>query len=551
MDDTIPIVAVNSPAGTGKAQPLYSKILTENGWKNMGSICVGDNVFGRDGKLAKVTNIYPQGIKDNYRVIFEDGRVVECCDEHLWTYSSISQKRTGSESTDTLKHIIGKYKYNTDNPNCVWIKNIKPIQYNEKKYEISPYLLGVLLGDGFLPETGSVCFSTGEEDIVERVARHLPDGFTIKKQKGDNYTYPIIDINGIQRKKSDRHVKTMLKDLGLLGLKSHEKFIPEEYLFGSPEQRIELLKGLIDTDGSVDEKFRIRYSTTSERLRDSVIELCNSLGIQVRVRIDSREGRRDCYELRLITKEVVFSSKKHMKKYETYLENSKDKLKHKNTYVKIKKIEYIGKCEMQCIAVDNDDHIYITDGHIPTHNTFITAVVGLQKVLEEGNYEKILYVKPMEAMGGKDIGFLPDSKNSKLLGGYSGTIANILENIFTKREKQYTKQSYAEDLIERGQLQVEAMTFMRGMSYYKTFMIIDEASNISKKDIKNILTRCGEGSKCCVIGDCAQLDNNKLTQLDNGLQHSIENLKGSELFGTIRLDKSVRSDVAQLCVDRL
>lgn len=203
------------------------------------------------------------------------------------------------------------------------------------------------------------------------------------------------------------------------------------------------------------------------------------------------------------------------------------------------------------MLMDDSIPIIAVNSAAGTGKSYLSTVVGLQKVLEDSSYEKILYVKPMEAMGGKDVGYLPDNKNSKLLGGYSGTIVNVLENIFTKRDKQYKKLSYAEDLIEKGFLQVEAMTFMRGMSYYKTFMIIDEASNISKKDIKNLLTRCGEGSKCCIIGDGKQLDNSKLTVFDNGLQHVIESLKGSELFGTIRLDKSVRSDVAQLCVDRL
>lgn len=203
------------------------------------------------------------------------------------------------------------------------------------------------------------------------------------------------------------------------------------------------------------------------------------------------------------------------------------------------------------ILMDDSIPIVAVNSEAGTGKSFLTVIAGLQKVLEDGIYDRILYVKPLEPMGQRDVGYLSGDKNLKLLNGYSGTIINILENIFAKREKQYNKFSYAEDLIEKGYLHVEAMTFMRGMSYYKTFMIIDESSNINKSDIKNIITRCGEGSKCCIIGDSAQLDNSKLNQYENGLQYAIEQLKGSQLFGTVRLDKSVRSEVAQLCVDKL
>lgn len=204
------------------------------------------------------------------------------------------------------------------------------------------------------------------------------------------------------------------------------------------------------------------------------------------------------------------------------------------------------------LLMDDAISVVAVNSAAGTGKSFLCTAVALNKVMSNGSgYDKILYVKPLEAMGGKDIGYLKGEKNIKLLDGYSGTITNILENIFSERDKKYRNFSYAEDLIERGLLQVEAMTFMRGMSYNRTFLIIDEASNISKKDIKNILTRCGEGSKCCIIGDADQIDGNKLTVLDNGLQHVIEKLKGENIFGTIRLNKTVRSSVAQICVDKL
>jgi PhoH-like ATPase len=203
------------------------------------------------------------------------------------------------------------------------------------------------------------------------------------------------------------------------------------------------------------------------------------------------------------------------------------------------------------LMMNKDIPIVAINSEAGTGKSFLAVSAALELVLERREYEKILYIKPLVAMGGEDIGFLPDSKINKLLNGYSGTLVNILENIFEKREKSYVKSSYAEDLIEKGVLQVEAPTYMRGMSYPNTIMIIDECENISVKDIKNICTRCGKNSKIFLLGDGKQTDVNKLDEFNNGLQHVIDKLKGQNIFGTVKLDKSVRSDVAQICVDLL
>lgn len=186
-----------------------------------------------------------------------------------------------------------------------------------------------------------------------------------------------------------------------------------------------------------------------------------------------------------------------------------------------------------------------------TGKSYLSTIMALHKVLEKRSFKKIVYVKPLEAMGGKDIGFLPENKEAKLLGGYAGTIENILENIFAEREMPYKKQSYAMDLIEQGVLQVEAPTFMRGMSYKDSILIIDEASNLSKADIKNLVSRIGENSRIFLLGDTEQIDNRVLSKWDNGLSHVIDKMKGQKLFATVKLDRSIRSDLSQLSVDLL
>lgn len=214
------------------------------------------------------------------------------------------------------------------------------------------------------------------------------------------------------------------------------------------------------------------------------------------------------------------------------------------------------KDQQYAMALLADDSVPIVciDSPLGTGKSFLSCAVGLQKVLNENKYDSLLYTKPLEPMGGKDIGYLKNDKNDKLLNGYSGTIINTLENIERANNKAKSMSfgdSFAEELINRGQLEVEAITFMRGMSYSKKYIIIDESSNLDLKDLANICGRIGENSKIVIIGCSRQVDNIRLNSENNGLTLLIDRLKDSEYFATVRMNKIVRSDVASLIVERL
>jgi replicative DNA helicase len=367
---------IGARPAVGKEQPLYSKILTPNGWTTMGEISVGTKIIGSDGKTYNITNVFPQGIKDIYRVYFNDDSFADCGLDHLWeTKTRYERKDKKNSNVRTTKEILNSIIINKDNRLNHSIKWVKPVEFSEKLLPIHPYVMGALLGDGCLSKENVVRFITLEKDIIENILCHLPFTDTLKIGI-DRLNHTIIRKQKTN-KKTDTY--TELDKMNLIGKKSYEKFIPKCYLYSSIHQRIELLQGLIDTDGHVVHNGSniIEYSTTSYDLVQDIKELVNSLG--GRCTYTSRTGSYkknniivDCrvnYRINIsFTNDIIpVSSKKHLLKY-------KKPIKSLDRF--IKNIEFIGKYEAQCIMVDSPDHLYITDNYILTHNT----AIGLQIV---------------------------------------------------------------------------------------------------------------------------------------------------------------------------
>jgi hypothetical protein len=205
--NTTPLSLIDLRTGGGKASSVDSLVRIPNGWKRMGDIEVGDSVIAKDGTTTKVTNVYPQGKLDLYRITFYDGRTHEACGEHLWkVYSSYFKDNYRVINTNELLARMSasdssEYEYYIDLPD--------PELNTDKVFKIHPYTFGCSLGDDKLDQ---------------------------------------------------------------------DKFIPEEYLNGSAEQRYELLKGLIDTNGYISKTGTIYYYAISELLANNVVELIRSLG---------------------------------------------------------------------------------------------------------------------------------------------------------------------------------------------------------------------------------------------------------------------------------
>jgi hypothetical protein len=266
-DGKLDLLSISLPPRTGKAQPYDAKVLTPSGFVDMGDLVVGDCVIGDDGKPAKISHIFEQGVKDVYRVRFDDGSSTECCKEHLWTVQTADDRRYGKSRTEKLEDVWGNLKRGREQRNNYSIPMVKPVEFVEQPLPIHHYVLGVLLGDGSL--TNGARFTNREEDIIRKIASLLPPSEELSAQGNGRK-----NLWGIEKKDDVRDASGFmtqgptlqgLVDLGLYGKRSHEKFIPGAYLINSVANRVSLLQGLLDTDGYV-HRATIEYSTTSAQL---------------------------------------------------------------------------------------------------------------------------------------------------------------------------------------------------------------------------------------------------------------------------------------------
>lgn len=194
----------------------------------------------------------------------------------------------------------------------------------------------------------------------------------------------------------------------------------------------------------------------------------------------------------------------------------------------------------------NDDIPLVTlTGKAGTGKTLLALAAGLMKVEDEHKYKKLLIARPVVPMG-KDIGYLPGEKEEKLRP-WMQPIYDNLEYLFdTKKAGDIDK-----ILMGLGSIQVEALTYIRGRSIPGQFIIIDEAQNLTKHEVKTIVSRVGEGSKIVLMGDPEQIDHPYLDSISNGLTHIVEHFKSEGLSGHMTLEKGERSKLAQLAADLL
>ncbi|MFD2612781.1 PhoH family protein [Paenibacillus gansuensis] len=194
----------------------------------------------------------------------------------------------------------------------------------------------------------------------------------------------------------------------------------------------------------------------------------------------------------------------------------------------------------------NDDIPLVTlTGKAGTGKTLLALAAGLLKVEDEHKYKKLLIARPVVPMG-KDIGYLPGEKEEKLRP-WMQPIYDNLEFLFdTKKPGDIDK-----ILVGLGSIQVEALTYIRGRSIPGQFIIIDEAQNLSRHEVKTIVSRVGENSKIILMGDPEQIDHPYLDASSNGLTYIVEQFKGQGISGHITLEKGERSGLAQLATDLL
>ncbi|MCS6915068.1 MAG: PhoH family protein [Myxococcales bacterium] len=188
-------------------------------------------------------------------------------------------------------------------------------------------------------------------------------------------------------------------------------------------------------------------------------------------------------------------------------------------------------------------------GKAGTGKTLLAIAAGLQKVAEERVYHRLLVSRPIFPLG-RDIGYLPGTMEEKLNPWMQPIYDNVEFLLGLSREGRRENRS-AEELVNMGLMQIEALTYIRGRSIPNQFIIIDEAQNLTPHEVKTIITRVGEGTKIVFTGDPYQIDNPYVDASNNGLTTCVERFKGEPLAGHVTLVKGERSPLAELASNRL
>lgn len=358
-------------AGDGP-QPLYAKVLTPNGYVAISDLKVGDTVCGTNGTLQKVEGVFPKGVRKVLKVKLTDGRAAECCEDHLWSVVDYFD----TPRTLTTKEIMKNGLRIKSNNGHRYFVPVSHAEFETKDQALDPYLVGLLLGDGSLTGTGSVELSLGykKEHVIDKI--RLPDGLYLKAKKIPNKNYIRVKIQGTTA--DGRSIRDILENIGLFGVNSLEKSIPKNYLYGDRQQRTQLLQGLIDTDGHINDRGLAEFTSFSKRLADDVLELYRSLGFQTWSGTVERKG---------------YSSNPSHRVFQ---------LKGNKHGLAITEIEDTGiSTEMMCIKVSNPDHLYFTDNYVLTHNTTSTITL-LNAIVQEGKRQISLGTDPMSLRRGID-----------------------------------------------------------------------------------------------------------------------------------------------------
>lgn len=363
--------------GSGKAEYIRNIIHTPSGIKLFGDLKVGDFVFDRFGKPTKVVGVFPQGDLDAYEVEFTDGRKGVYNDEHLWGILTSRNNISVKSLKQLMEEGISRVDEKGNTHSIHSIPTHSWVMYEEKPVETDPYVLGTFLANGSLTSK-YLTLSTSDEFIVKKVADIL--GCTYKKNSEKNYNWSFYS-EGKLVKTSD------INFYGNLNKLSHEKFIPEEYLVNSKEVRSNLLKGLMDNDGTIGTKqngCKVSYSTSSEQLMKDFNRLVGSLGYCYTVSVDKRDTN-DNYR---IMPQVPNREKKHLfslpRKVDRALSVEHNELRKDFKRVGIKAVRPLGKkLPMMCIKVDNAEELYLSNAFIVTHNTtFINTLPGKVLVID-------------------------------------------------------------------------------------------------------------------------------------------------------------------------
>lgn len=494
------IILGGGAAGGGKMCPLDSNVCTPFGFRKVKDLKVGDIISSATtGRQQRIMWLHPIEEHEFYRVHFIDGTYTDCSEGHLW---QLHQSRKQSKKKDLDGNMCNErvwpaakiYAWMQNKKNGMYkgsnliIPLCKPVQFTMSSLikhpkPIAPYILGALIGDGRMTNTvishGYVELTTMDDEIVSMFKSH---GYDMSKKSRKPYgkaaNYHIYDnrlISGIT-------------DIELAGHDARDKFIPLQYKYSSIEERKELMRGLMDTDGYVDDRGHMSYSTISKQLADDVAFVVRSLGGIATIKQNTagykgKDGEfvqcNDIYDVYIRTaidpELVSITRKKERCRYEFNGGNSE-------LGKRIIDIEPIGKKVGRCITVDEPCGLYIADNFTVTHNSYLGSCWLISSCIRFENIRAVVARKTLKSLKEstwntikmimKDWG-LVEGENYKI-NNLEGTMTFWNDSAIIMKEMAELPSSPNYDRF--------------GSSEY-TIAFVDECSEISEKAIEVLFSR--------------------------------------------------------------
>ncbi len=386
----VPGAILADDMGMGKALAENTSVKIPGGWKAIKDLQVLDQVIGRDGNPTNVTGVYPQGIRETFKIIFDDGREVIADKDHLWQIHSYAftgvNNLTSKLNKPRVLNTEEIFEFYENKPKERYKSNSKyyiPLCESEIKDDIDlpmdPYLMGLMIGDGGFSQK-SASFSSADQEIIEEIRNIFNNDnrlniMQIEPTRHDKYSYRITRKEEFRKPGNKNEMVSILTENSLMGKKAHVKEIPEIYLEGSRDQKLLLIQGLMDTDGTVHGNVP-SFCTTSPKLADQFQQLIWGIGgVANRAKRQGRlyeDGKRIKETLPYYIINIRLKNPNELFK----LQRKKDKCSvgqySKGLMLGISKIEKYQDQKTVCIAVDNKDKLFVIQNHIVTHNTFQT-----------------------------------------------------------------------------------------------------------------------------------------------------------------------------------
>lgn len=387
--------------GSGKAIREDTGVMTPSGQIEISKLQPGDFVLAPDGRPTRVKGVYPHRNWPMWRITFSDKTQVFASPEHRWWVQTPGQKHRGTPGRFMTTWDMARAGLKETNGNRrFYIPMTEPLQFEEKNLPVPPYTLGALLGDGHLGPQ-ALGFSDNDGDVVAEMVEDLrgtyPEVLFVPEHPVDYKDWRVNNAGRLKRE---------LDDLGLWGCRAWEKHIPEEYLYGSVNQRLALLQGLLDTDGGSygnpeygnhkAQSGHVEFTSTSENLADAVVWLTQSMGgtasksapVRKTYRLENGEKRRGRPAWRV---RVSLPAEVEPFRIKVKAEKYTPRSKYQPTRG-VESIEYFNTDDACCIEVEHPSHQFVIEHGIVTGNTTVSLGVAHEKDLFP-----LLVVSPLSA----------------------------------------------------------------------------------------------------------------------------------------------------------